>query len=157
MCQKTGHTSAQCWTAHPELIPEGIQKRKTAAMMARRGRGSSHNPCYQFQGMALTYTRPATPQGAARRSARAASTIAKKTAQRKVQFNTGGDVATRAHERYPTETEESEKAHLPQPFLHVVPTSSLEPGTTNLHHPPTYVFLELPLDEAATARSASTL
>ena len=59
--------------------------------------------------------------------------------------------------RYPAETEESEKAHLPQPFLHGLPTSSLELGIANLHQPPTYVFLEPPLDEAATARSASTL
>ena len=125
-------------------------------MMARRGRGSNNHQ-YQFQGMALTYKRLAAQQGAARRSARAASTIAKKTAQRKVQFNMGDDAATGAYERYPAGTEESEKAHLPQPFLHGLPTSSLEPGTTNLDHPPSYVFPESPLDEPATARSASTL
>ena len=123
------------YTTHPELIPESIQKKKTAAMMARRdrGRGSGHNHQYQFEGMPLTYTRPAAPQGATKRLARAASTITKKIAQRKVQFNTGDDAPTGAHERYPAETEESEKAHLPQPFLHGLPTSSLEPGTTNLH------------------------
>ena len=96
-------------TAHPELVPESVKQRKTVVMMARRGRGSN-NRQYQFPGMALTYTRLQAPQGAARRFVRAPSTIVKKAAQRKVQFTTRDDTTTRAHERYPTETEESEKA-----------------------------------------------
>lgn len=57
-------------------------------------------------------------------------------------------MATGSHEQYPAETEESERAHLPQPFLHGLPTSSLEPGTTNLDRPLTYVFLESSLEES---------
>ena len=55
------------------------------------------------------------------------------------------------------ETEELEKAHLPQPFLHGLPASSLEPDTTNLDHPPTYVFPEPLLEESVVPRNVSTL
>ena len=59
--------------------------------------------------MALTYTRPAPIlSGVRRRSARAASTLAKKVAQRAVRFATTTTKEKEPYEAYPTEIEESE-------------------------------------------------
>ena len=75
-CGKQGHTSAQCWTAHPELVPEGLQKKRQSAMTAanrQKRRATEYvSPGYKFQGnfMALTYKRPQAAM-AHRRSARA--------------------------------------------------------------------------------------
>lgn len=159
VCIKTGHTSPKCWTAHPELIPEGIAWKKKAAMAAKlnQGQNSDDSPSYRFQCLALTYQRSTATQGVAKHSARAASTITKKTAQQKVQFSKGKDKSTGLHEMYPAEMEKSQKAHLPQPFPHRLPTSSLGPGTIDLDQPPTYVFPESLLEETAIPQYVSTL
>ena len=58
-CNKPGHVAAQCWTAHPELVPEGLVKKRQAAMMAStRMKMRAADPLghgYQFQGMANTF------------------------------------------------------------------------------------------------------
>ena len=99
----------------------------------------------------MTYQRSTLPtKGVMRRSTRVASTIAKKAAQQKVQFTPKTSEGSAPRAFYPAEMEESEKAHLPQPFLHDLPTSSLEPGTTTLDHPPSHVFPEPPVEETTT-------
>ena len=61
-CGKPGHTIAQCWSAHPELVPKSLLKKRQAAMSAtarkRRKAAEYVSPIYHFQGMALTYRRP---------------------------------------------------------------------------------------------------
>ena len=42
-------------------------------------------------------------------------------------------------------------------LTHGLPTSSLEPGTTSLDHPPSHVFLEPPMEETTTPEHVSTL
>ena len=74
-CKKLGHTAAQCWSAHLELVPEALlKKRKTAmyAIVRKRRRAANYiSPDYQFQGMAFTYKRP-LPTIVQRRSTRPA-------------------------------------------------------------------------------------
>ena len=64
-CGKPGHTSAQCWSAHPELVPEALLKKRQSAVTAtarkRRKAAEYVSPNYHFQGMALTYRRPLSP------------------------------------------------------------------------------------------------
>ena len=61
-CKKPGHTEAQCWSAHPELVPDALLKKRQQAMTAtvrKRTKASDYaSPNYHFQGMALTYRRP---------------------------------------------------------------------------------------------------
>ena len=61
-CGKPGHTIAQCWSAHPELVPEALLKKRQSAMTAatrkRRKAAEYVSPNHHFQGMALTYRRP---------------------------------------------------------------------------------------------------
>ena len=55
-CSKPGHVSAQCWSAHPELVPEGLIKKRQAAMASMRKRRKAPDYTssgYTFQGMAL--------------------------------------------------------------------------------------------------------
>ena len=94
-CKKPGHTSAQCWSAHPKLVPEALIKKRQAAMSAtlrERQRASDYaSPGYQFQGMALTYKRP-LPAMVQRRSTRpsqptvAAREAASQRPERRVRF-----------------------------------------------------------------------
>ena len=61
-CNKPGHTEAQRWSAHPELVPEALLKKRQQALSAtarkRRKAADYVSPNYHFQGMALTYRRP---------------------------------------------------------------------------------------------------
>ena len=58
-CNKPGHTEAQCWSAHPELVLEALLKKRQQALSAtarkRRKEADYVSPNYHFQGMALTY------------------------------------------------------------------------------------------------------
>ena len=51
-CGKPGHTIAQCWSAHPELVPESLIKKRQAAMSAiarkRRKAAEYVSPNYHF-------------------------------------------------------------------------------------------------------------
>ena len=51
-CNKPGHTTTQCWTAHPELIPETLLRKRQQAMAAsarKRRRASEYvSPNYKF-------------------------------------------------------------------------------------------------------------
>ena len=65
VCESYGkprHTIAQCWSAHPELVPETLLKKRQQVMSvtARKRRKAAEyvSPNYHFQGMALTYRRP---------------------------------------------------------------------------------------------------
>ena len=172
-CGKQGHTSAQCWTAHPELVPEGLQKKRQAAMTAanrQKRRATEYvSPGYKFQGnfMALTYKRPQAAM-AHRRSARAS----RPTVTFQLVDPKGGGPRTTAgkihNEACPLTTsnpssslpplspsplkkaageERDYVAQLPQTFPHGLPPSSLEPGTTDQQYPPTSLFPEPPLGE----------
>lgn len=99
-----------------ELLKRRVQQaRHKSAMCEIHSKAQlGLSPSYQFQGMALTYQRSTTTtQGVAKRSARAASTIAKKAAQRREKFTPETNKGSTPQEMYPAETEESEKAHLP--------------------------------------------
>ena len=174
-CKKPGHTSAQCWSAHPELVPEALLKKRQAAMSAtlrkRRRTTDYTSPGYAFQGMALTYKRP-LPAMVQRRSTRppqpteAAREAAAQRSDRHVRFSPS---ATQWRRIPPVEKElnsdllttpvltENERpgnqekypytAQLPQSFPHGLPTSSLEPGTTDQQYPPSSLFPEPPLGD----------
>ena len=45
VCKKTSHNIAQYRTAHPKLIPEGLVKKRQAAMAARYCRHSGTPSC----------------------------------------------------------------------------------------------------------------
>ena len=172
-CKKPGHTSAQCWSAHPELVPEALIKKRQAAMSAtlrKRRRASNYaSPGYQFQGMALTYKRP-LPAMVQRRSTRpsqptvAAREAASQRPKRRVRFTPSTMPPTQPTTSQPipnddpltspglTENERpgnQEKypytAQLPQSSPQGLPTSSLEPGTTDQQFPPSPNFPEPPL------------
>lgn len=67
-CSKPGHVKAQCWSAHPELVPKGLQKKRLSAMVTMRKRQRALNyptKDYTFQGLAI-------PRDALRHSMRAA-------------------------------------------------------------------------------------
>ena len=174
-CKKTGHTSAQCWSAHPELVPEALIKKRHAAASAtlrKRQRASDYaSPGYQFQGMALTYKRP-LPAMVQRRSTRPSQpTMAAKEAvsqrpERRVRFTpstmpetqpttnpavSGDDPLTTPdvteNERPGNQEKHPYTAQLPQSFPHGLPTSSLEPGTTDQQFPPSPNFPEPPLGD----------
>ena len=38
-CNKPGHTKAQCWSAHPELVPEALLKKSSKPCQQQSGRG----------------------------------------------------------------------------------------------------------------------
>ena len=169
-CKNPGHTSAQCWSAHPELVPKALLKKRQAAMSAtlRKRRRSTHyiSPGYEFQGMALTYKRP-LPAMVQRRSTRppqpteAAREAAAQRADRHVRFspsatqwrriplvakNLNSDPLTTPvlteNERPENQEKYPYKAQLPQSFSHGLPTSSLEPGTTDQQFLPSSLFPE---------------
>ena len=84
-CKKLGHVAAQCWSAHPEKLPQDLARKRggTMAVMRKRQRAAEHtSPDYAFQGhlpmqlMALTYIRP-TPAMMQQRSTRVAQPIQK--------------------------------------------------------------------------------
>ena len=122
------------------------------------------SPNYTFQGMALTYKRP-SPAMVQRRSVRTPrpTVIAREAPllKRKVHFSAPTSApaipisrATPFPSSLPpllatplevTFEEEEVVAHLPQTFPHGLPTSSLEPGTTDQQYPPTSLFPEPPL------------
>ena len=125
----------------------------------RRKAAEFTSPDYQFQGMALTYKRPVVAM-MQRKSSRVAqpTRVAKEAAAqrpaKRVQF------ARTATEDDPLTTpmttpEEGNtpglqdgyayKERLPQSFPHGLPPSSLEPGTTDLHYPPSQLFPEPPM------------
>ena len=169
-CGKPGHTTAQCWTAHPELVPEALAKKRQQAMSAsarKKRRAADHiSPGYRFQGMALTYQRPALAM-AQRRSTRVPQpTVAVQEAQpvkRRVKFTIPTPQTTLNRLTTPTPSvlppllpspttkstgeEATDTAHLPQTFPHGLPPSSLEPGTTDQQYPPTPLFPEPPLGD----------
>ena len=67
-CKKVGHVVDQCWSAHPEKLPQELARKRGGTMtaMRKRQRAAEHtSPDYAFQGhlpmqlMALTYIRPA--------------------------------------------------------------------------------------------------
>ena len=64
-CKKPGHVEAQCWAAHPKLLPTELLKKRAAAMNVnnrKRIKASEYTrPNDQLQGMALTYHRAALP------------------------------------------------------------------------------------------------
>ena len=95
--------------------------------------------------MALTYLRLADAAVASRRSIRVPIPTAapKKSTPtlRRVRLSPAFALSD-----IPEQEEEEEgddiagAAHLPQTFHHALPTSNLEPGTTNLHSPPNHTF-----------------
>ena len=137
------------------------------------------SPNYHFQGMALTYrrphyamvqrrsTRPSVPTEAARQAA-------EQQPARRVHF---APPTPTPHTKstpemvdplFPTqETQptmpgfESDKyafkGQLPQSFPHGLPTSSLEPGTSDLQFPPSNIFPEPPLGDGAVVMQESPL
>ena len=154
-CNKPGHTTAQCWTAHPELIPEALLKKRQQAMAAsarKRRRASEHvSPNYKFQDMAYTYKRP-LPAMAQRRSARVSKpSPIRETEQssRRVRF-TPTTLPTPTPTKIPLDPatpmveKEEYTTQLPQTFPHGLPPSSLEPGTTDQQFPPSSLFLDPP-------------
>ena len=182
-CGKPGHTIAQCKSAHPELVPESLMKKRQAAMSAtdrkRRKAVEYFSPNYHFQGMALTYrrphyamvqrrsTRPSVPTEAARQSAEQQPT-------RRVQFAPStpatlpGSTPEMVDPLCPTSDSqpatpgfESDKyafkGQLPQSFPHGLPTSSLEPGTSDLQFPPSNIFPDPPLGDGAINMQESPL
>ena len=99
--------------------------------------------------MALTYLRPVHVAVASRRSIRVSiPTAAVREAiptVRRVRFSpaaVSSDTPQQEEEEEEEEEEDdiAEAAHHPQTFHHTLPTSSLEPGTTNLHFPPDHTF-----------------
>ena len=152
-CKKEGHTIAQCWKEHPEQIPEAIQKRRANGMspQARKKLRSQISPDYKYQTMAITYHRPVPAAAASRKSTR----IPIPTESARDAIHTPhkvrvSPVAAPVHSPTQQESDEDEDevagaSHLPQNFRQALPTSSLEPGTTNLEISPSHTFPDQPV------------
>ena len=56
-CNKPGRVEAQCWTAHPELAPEGLVKKRHAAMMASTRMKIRWDTVISFKGWPTLYVR----------------------------------------------------------------------------------------------------
>ena len=97
--------------------------------------------------MALIYLRPAHVAVASRKSIRVSIPIAAATEAtptvRRVRFSPAAVPSGTPQQEEEEEEEEDDitgATHLPQTFHHALPTSSLEPGTTNLRFPPDHTF-----------------
>ena len=95
--------------------------------------------------MTQTYVRLAHAVVASRRSTRVFIPTTGATEAtpivRRVRFNPALVPSnTQLEEEEEAADELAKAAHLPQTFHHALPTSSLEPGTTNLHFPPNHTF-----------------
>ena len=180
-CGKPGHTIAQCWSAHPELVPESLMKKRQSAMSAtarKRRRAAKYvSPNYHFQGMALTYRRPHYAMVQKRSTRPSISTEATRQAAeeqptRRVHFAPPTpaphmestpemtDPLFPTQETQPTtpgfESDEyAFKGQLPQSFPHGLPISSLEPGTSDLQFPLSKVFPKALLGDGATMMQES--
>ena len=100
---------------------------------------------YKYQTMALSYYRLAHTAVASRRSTRVfvPTAVAREATPtvRRVRFSpAAAPSSTPPQEREEEKDEIARAAHLPQFFLHALSSSSLEPGTTNLHFPPDHTF-----------------
>ena len=105
---------------------------------------------YQYQTMAITYHRPALTAEASRKSTRVPiPTVAAREAihtPRKVRVR---PAAAPLHPPIQQESDEDEDdvagaPHLPQSFRQALPSSSLEPSTTNQAIPPSHTFPDQP-------------
>ena len=118
---------------------------------ARKKLRSQISPDYKYQTMAITYHRPVPAADANRRSTRVPIPIeAAREAihnPRKVRVK---PAAAPVHRPVHQESDDGEDdvadaPHLPQSFRQALPTSSLEPGTTNLEIPPSHTFPDQPV------------
>ena len=114
---------------------------------ARKTLRSRISPDYKYQTMAITYHRPTHMAVASRKSTRVSVPIvaAREATRtiRRVRFSLAAapsDTPTQQEKEEEEEEEVSGAAHLPQTFQHALPTSSLEPSTTNLQIPPDHTF-----------------
>ena len=112
---------------------------------ARKKLRSQISPDYQYQTIALTYFRPTHAAVANCRSTCVSipTTVAKEATPtvRRVRFSPATVPSNTQQEEEEEEGDDiAEIAHLPQTFHHALPTSSLEPSTTNLHFPPNHTF-----------------
>ena len=157
-----------------------------AAIRKRRKSADYVTPGYQFQGLSQTYRRPDYAM-VQRRSTRvsmpsaAARQAAQQKSARRVHFTPATDMppsttTTPTPEAIPTTVDpllptpasqyttpgfESDKyaykGQLPQSFPHGLPTSSLEPGTSDLQFPPSNIFPDPPLGNGPARMHESPL
>ena len=118
---------------------------------ARKKLRSQISPDYKYQTMAITYHRPAPATEVSRKSTRMPiPTVATREAihtPRKIRVR---PVAAPVRPPVQQESDDGEDdvanaPHLPQSFRQALPTSSLEPGTTNLEIPPSHTFPDQPV------------
>ena len=109
------------------------------AAHARKKMRAILSPDYQYQAMALTYRRPLPSHMAetVRQSPRTSLPARRRFAAMP------DAIPLRAVPQ--GSNEKAETAHLPQSFRHGLPRCRLEPGTTDLQHPPSHLFPEPPL------------
>ena len=182
-CNKPGHVEAQCWTLHPELVPEAIQKKRQGAMTAattKRMRAAEYaSKGYQFQGMAYTYNVPDQVAMMVRASKRthqpsqAAREAAEQPTARRARIDpdpptkiptpsTGAPDPIANTQTYTEGVPGFQDGyeldgHLPQSFPHGLPPSSLEPGTSDMQFPPSNLFPESPLGDGEVLRQETLL
>ena len=146
-------------------MPEAIKAKRRATNMAAHARKkmcAKLSQDYQYQAMALTYRRP-LPSHMAETVGRSTRTSVPTAAARdatpparRVRFAAVPDAIP-----LPAVTEgsdeEAEIAHLLQSFRHGLPRSNLEPGTTDLQHPPSHMFPIPPLGEWGPHRRETPL